>query len=394
MSGSSRILILSQHFPPEVIGGVETRFEAMAIAAAKLGNQVTVVVTDGSSRSEQRATNLDISRMAWNVDLVTKPKPLKAHFAQRLCELPTPTVVWTANPRFVLSVKNLLPAVPVVFMPGQVQPLNLHSRICRLWRSYRDFGGQYALRCERRDQIFLSAIQHCDVLAVPCSHQREAVATGARWIAQKTRVLARGVCLDRWRGCRRQRSIAGSETLRLLIACRLDAGKNIDLAIHALHIAARSGTSVQLRIVGSGPEESNLRQLVGELSLTGHVELMPMTKDLRPHYHWADCFVMCSRNELFGNTVLEALAAGCPVFLRENAPPQIVIGVWEQLRDCPAIVPFASFGENGLAEAITDLCREPTRLATLAACAEVWSERFDWQRFIGSYLMDITHVAD
>ena len=144
---------------------------------------------------------------------------------------------------------------------------------------------------------------------------------------------------------------------------------------------------VQLRIVGTGTEKSSLRQLVSSLGLERSVEFMPMTHDMPSHYLWADAFIMCSDNELFGNTVFESLAAGCPVLLRSNDPPHVVIGCWEQLKECPAVIPFSTYGEAGLAEGIASLATERDKLERLSRQAERCSENLDWRHFVKEYTL-------
>jgi len=379
------VLILTQHFPPELIGGVETRFEAMANAAAEDGCQVLVVVTNGPQVTNTVSNRVKIRWMGWNMDVTYNSTALDRMLARALSDVDPPSVAWVANPSLVNSLKRVFPNIPVVLMPGQVDSLTWRSCLKRMFIVGRRNGVRYAVRSFFRDLAFRKAIRSSELVAVPCPHQLKSLCSEIAWAADKTRVLPRGICVRRWRVSRRTREVSSFNPLKLLVACRLDPVKNLELAILAMARVASQHIDVQLRIVGTGTEEASLRQLVSSLSLERSVEFMPMTHDMPSHYLWADAFVMSSNNELFGNTVLESLAAGCPVLLRRNDPPHVVIGCWEQLKECPSVIPFSTYGETGLAKAIASLATERHKLERLSRQAELCSENLDWRHFVKEY---------
>lgn len=99
--------------------------------------------------------------------------------------------------------------------------------------------------------------------------------------------------------------------IRILYVGKLIKRKNVDWIIKALH--QKSNISFCLEIVGSGPEEKSIKQLVEELnmhdkvlfidSLSRHQVLKKMAT--------ADVFCMPSINETFGLVYIEALSRGC-----------------------------------------------------------------------------------
>ena len=128
----------------------------------------------------------------------------------------------------------------------------------------------------------------------------------------------------------------GFEGNVLMFAGRLGPQK----AVHVLLDALADVDGVTLAIAGDGPERDALERRVGELGLDGRVRFLgsvPRETVLRL-FRAADASVLPSAWENFPHTVVEALAAGCPVIATA------VGGVPEVVRD----------GENGLLVAPND----------------------------------------
>ena len=80
-------------------------------------------------------------------------------------------------------------------------------------------------------------------------------------------------------------------------------------------IAAMADNDYGLLIVGQGPEEAKLRQLINHYNLNERVQIIPAVADTRPYYAASDLFVLpsCAASEAFGIVQLEAMAYGKPV---------------------------------------------------------------------------------
>ena len=94
------------------------------------------------------------------------------------------------------------------------------------------------------------------------------------------------------------------ESFVCLYVGRVSVEKNIEALRHLIRLKH----NVTVVVVGSGPLLSQLRQrlpfvFIGELS---HEQLPEL-------YQAADCFVMPSFSETYGNVLLESLACGLPV---------------------------------------------------------------------------------
>jgi rhamnosyl/mannosyltransferase len=86
-------------------------------------------------------------------------------------------------------------------------------------------------------------------------------------------------------------------------------------------VRAIAGLSARLLLIGGGPGEPAVRQLVGRLGITDQVIFLGQVDDdaLPAYYGASDVFVLPSihRSEAFGIALLEAMAAGCPVISTE-----------------------------------------------------------------------------
>lgn len=104
---------------------------------------------------------------------------------------------------------------------------------------------------------------------------------------------------------------------------RLVKYKRIDLLISALALVKEQIPDVVLKIVGSGPEEANLRCLVQKLDLQDAVEFLGFVKnhdDVKQILAASDVFTLPSTVEGFGIVVIEALASGTP-YVASDIPP-------------------------------------------------------------------------
>ena len=96
---------------------------------------------------------------------------------------------------------------------------------------------------------------------------------------------------------------------------RLVKRKGYDILLMALSEALRSAKDLRLVIIGSGPEETSLKDLAAKLGIkdsvffTGEITDDEKFKSLSA----ADCFVLSSLHEGFGLAVLEAMACGLAV---------------------------------------------------------------------------------
>ncbi|MFQ5590197.1 MAG: glycosyltransferase [Phycisphaerae bacterium] len=103
---------------------------------------------------------------------------------------------------------------------------------------------------------------------------------------------------------------------RLLYVGYLKHMKGLSHLLDAVRILRNRGQTVELHLVGTGPESHALRRQADDLALAGQVHFhgyVPMGPQLNGHYDRADIFVFPSLSEGSPRAVLEALAHSLPV---------------------------------------------------------------------------------
>lgn len=98
-----------------------------------------------------------------------------------------------------------------------------------------------------------------------------------------------------------------------LVASRLTREKNIGVVLEAMRSVVKKYPNAGLVIVGSGPEEDNLKSKIINYKLGGNVVPEPWQDEIISYYKTADAFLLSSRYEGFGMTLVEASASGCPI---------------------------------------------------------------------------------
>jgi glycosyltransferase involved in cell wall biosynthesis len=139
-------------------------------------------------------------------------------------------------------------------------------------------------------------------------------------VAAKTVKIPNGINLREFENMRRRgkspEEKTGSEKTLLYVG-RLEEYKGVQYIIQSLPELPE----FQLRIVGKGPYEEELRSLAKNLGVEKRVEWLKdlSRKELLECYAKADVFLMLSSHEAYGITVAEALAAGTPCIVAKGS---------------------------------------------------------------------------
>ena len=97
---------------------------------------------------------------------------------------------------------------------------------------------------------------------------------------------------------------------KILVVARLEAEKNVELALRSFAGAAPKDAC--LIILGDGSERRNLERLASKLGVESQV-FFEGEQDALPYYALADLVVVPSSYEGYGMVIVEALSAGKPV---------------------------------------------------------------------------------
>ncbi len=112
-----------------------------------------------------------------------------------------------------------------------------------------------------------------------------------------------------------KKNYAGKKVL--LFVGRLVPYKGLKYLIHAMREVVEKYNEAVLLIVGDGVLKSELEAIVKKLNLTKHVKFLSEihNKDLTPYYYLSDMFILPSiyKSEAFGIVQLEAMACSKPI---------------------------------------------------------------------------------
>ena len=134
----------------------------------------------------------------------------------------------------------------------------------------------------------------------------------------------------------------------------------------ALKTILIQGYEVQCLIVGSGPEERNLRHLARSLMLEQHITFIPQAADFSQYFRVFDIFVVPSVQEGLGMSILESMAMDCPVVASG------VGGVYQVVTDGETGLLVPKENADALAEKIIYLMENPEVGQELAQRAQVF----------------------
>ena len=162
---------------------------------------------------------------------------------------------------------------------------------------------------------------------------------------------------------------------------RLVSDKGADLLLQALKLLQNDGVTLDLTIVGGGPEEEKLRKLTTDLALDRQVtfagqesgaalaELLNRHRILVVPSRWA---------EPFGIVALEGIACGCVVVGSEDGGLKEAIG--------PCGVTFENGNVRALAEQLKRLLNDPETQANLHQHAAEHLAKFQSDTVATAYL--------
>lgn len=182
----------------------------------------------------------------------------------------------------------------------------------------------------------------------------------------------------------------------LLFVGRLVEKKGLRYLLEAMPMIIASCPEASLTIVGFGPEEAHLRELVQASGLQDRVTFKgPVTQSELPAlYRGAAVFVApfikaaSGDQEGLGLVLVEALGCGCPAIVSDlPATQEILPGSLQPVRVKPG-------DSHALGEAVVDLltCGRGPALRALAETSPVLYRRFDWSSVSAAYMTAIRNV--
>lgn len=197
-------------------------------------------------------------------------------------------------------------------------------------------------------------------------------------------VVARGGTMAGRSADRRAILSRGAGAAKILTVGRLLPRKNIASALFAVRAALRSGHALSYRIAGDGPDRARLQELIDDLGLTDHVQLLGAVDDaeLQRLQAEADIFLhpqialgQGSDVEGFGFGVADAMAHGLLCIVgREGGPAELI-------RDGETGFVVDGRSKEAIARALDAALRHPALRTAMGLRARQWANRnLSWRR--------------
>lgn len=146
--------------------------------------------------------------------------------------------------------------------------------------------------------------------AIICVSESVRAALPSRLDQIEQRVIPPGVSLDL--AADHPPILEGDRLPVVGIAGPLEVIKGGSFFLRACHRVIDSGTEIRIVVVGSGPEEKNLRKLATSLELDDHITFVDDGTAMTAYLTAIDIFCLPSLQQGFGVIMLEAMALGRP----------------------------------------------------------------------------------
>lgn len=359
------VLMISDVYFPR-INGVSTSIETFRGDLAQFGVRVTLVAphypephdAPGTHRVPSRKVLFDPEDrlMRWKpllrqihraaadgVDLVHIQTPFAAHYAgtRAARQLGVP-VVTTYHTHFEEYIHHYLPLLP-----------------------------RRALRALAR-RLARSQCNDLDAVVVPSPAMHRTLAEYG--VTAPLHILPTGIPLERYadgdRRAFRERHGIGEDRQVALYVGRVAHEKNIDFLLDAARHARSRLPAFLLVVAGEGPALPALRRKAEALGIEHHVRFLgylDRQTELPDCYAAADVFAFASRTETQGLVLLEAMAAGLPVYAFAAMGTREIV----EPRHGAVVAPQEA---EAFAQGLAGLLADPARLRALAADAREFAQ--------------------
>ena len=337
-------------------GGVNEHVRYLYEGLIERGHDVRII---SSTHGLQRASEGDVIRLGRGFSVPTNGS----------------VGTLTVSPRYLSQIRALLererfdvlhfhePFVPLLslFLLRESRSVNVATfHAYAGWSTSYEFGrrflGGYARRLHGRIAVSAAARHFID-----------------RYFPGDYKLIPNGVDLTRYEGIEPiERWRDG--TANILFVGRFEQRKGLLVLLKAFRVLRRAGLDCRLIVVGSGPQEREVRRYIATRGLKG-VELLGRVGDAEKArlFATADVFVSpATGQESFGIVLLEAMAAGTPIVCSDIHGYKGVVRRGEEA----LLVPPRD--HQALVGAVSRLLEDPALRATMGASGRVRAQQFSW----------------
>ena len=309
-----KILLVNKAYFPH-LGGVETIVRQLAEGMVKRGHEATVLCFGDRDAGDRRggAAIRKVRPMGY-----VGSAPVGFRFVTEFFRLSKQADVINFHS------PNPMGELALLLSPA------LHGKkiIC----TYHGDAQRPKLLLPAYDFMLRKFFRRCGAIAVsnpPLSGNSRVLKAGDNSLKEKIRIIPWGVRTENYSNhretdigeARRLLASLPSHSFKVMYAGRMVYYKGLEVLLEALRTMKAQGHPVSAFLVGSGPEERNIRDFVADNALESDILIIP--HQLKGVFHalfsLADCFVLPSthQTEAFGIVLAEAMASGLPVVSTE-----------------------------------------------------------------------------
>jgi len=253
-----------------------------------------------------------------------------------------------------------------------------------LTRHYSDYHTRIQKKWHVRFDRLITSLSHA-VIAVS-EHTADHMIRNEQAPRDKIHVVLNGIDFDRVKTSapgapeRIRQEFCSEGGYLLLIVARLHPEKGHHYLFNALRdIQERVGRPVRLLVAGVGTFEAAYKEEVRSLGCVEMVRFLGFRKDIPDLMAAADLVVLPSVAEAFGLVAAEALHLGTPVVATRAG------GIPEIIEDGKNGLLVDTGNSEALANAITDLLKDPDRRQEMTRALRKSGERFSFEDMVRSY---------
>ena len=322
----TRILVLSNLYPPHAMGGYEWSCHDVMQRLSARGHEVTVLTTTtrlGDVAEDELCPAIRVHRSLewyWDDHELLDPPPLKRLMIERRNHRRVRALLDELRPD-VVSVWNMGALSLALLRTVAERSIPMVYAVCDEWPVYGPQLDAWCRMFAHRPRL----ARLCEaIVGIPCrtgdlgstgafcfvsAHTRDACVRMSSFRFPCNTVVHSGIDLRDFPVVERRH---GDWRGRLLYVGRLDPRKGVLTAVEAL---AHLPDSYTLEMVGRGDAERAVRRRAQELALSDRIAISSLDRsELAEVYRRADAFLFTSEwEEPFGLTPIEAMACGVPV---------------------------------------------------------------------------------
>lgn len=302
-----KICIVVPFFTPFVRGN---EF-GLAQSLIELGNDVTILTSTAKAPREEMIRGKDYNFYSYDFKVKYLPTPLNVG------ENPIVPSVFTHILKNGYDVVLLQEDYPIIcHLAYFAARLKRTPTVLSTERTYypEDLTKKTSLKIldKTANKIMRNGV---DVMTAHCTAAKEFMIKEVG-VKREIKIIPVGVDTKLFKQMKSKEQHLTSGELKILTVARLHKYKGLNYLINAMKTVHEEIPDARLYILGKGPEERNLGNLVKNLALEDVIEFIktPIPNHKMPElYAECDVYVQPSIVEPFGIAVLEAMACGKPV---------------------------------------------------------------------------------